>query len=735
MKRKREDGGMHSVTTNISSSPSEDASFLSKKLSDTSNYYSKTRDVALQKQSDSSLIPPSPCGTSITKSPVTPGRSLDSFTEEGRHGKTTLRYECAKQVLPKHFKFDEPEPLVSDTVSRKLPSQQNEVDAILMPPPSFIRRSASKSHGITEFRTPSSSIGDQDSQYTFQSLSIHSPSISSTCASECRELRNREQTSDSNSLHFYTPRKTPKSLEGHCTSTSTPSPKSRFSISSLPSSGKRNGRFAVSDRFIPSRLTSNLTFSVWGQDQKNESKHSLQSPSISNVPSNEDDPSSQDANRSNQASQPPMLNMLLRSELLGENLDPAHQMSSNNTFTTRSSITRNRRPFREKPTNFFRFNQDARQSYYDSVYGSPGEDPTAIVDSFSLSPLRMSYSQRLMSMPQKQKRNVSKVPFKVLDAPSLADDFYLNLVDWSSQNVLAVGLGHCVYLWSASNSKVTKLCDFGPTGQISVTSVAWTQKGTHLAVGVSNGEIHLWDTVKIAKVRTMTGHSARVGVLAWSGSTLTSGSRDRLICLRDVRSHHQYTVRLQSHKQEVCGLKWSFDEPLHLASGGNDNKLLVWDIKNHRQPTHKFSEHTAAVKAIAWSPYQHGLLASGGGTADRTIRFWNALSGTPLNHIDTGSQVCNLAWSKNCNEIVSTHGYSLNQIALWKYPTMEKVATLTGHTYRVLYLAMSPDGSTIVTGAGDETLRFWQVFPGPRSSNKNSGNTLLFPSSPYSILR
>jgi WD40 repeat protein len=33
----------------------------------------------------------------------------------------------------------------------------------------------------------------------------------------------------------------------------------------------------------------------------------------------------------------------------------------------------------------------------------------------------------------------------------------------------------------------------------------------------------------------------------------------------------------------------------------------------------------------------------------------------------------------------------------------------------VLYLAMSPDGQSIVTGAGDETLRFWNVFPGPRS--------------------
>lgn len=39
-------------------------------------------------------------------------------------------------------------------------------------------------------------------------------------------------------------------------------------------------------------------------------------------------------------------------------------------------------------------------------------------------------------------------------------------------------------------------------------------------------------------------------------------------------------------------------------------------------------------------------------------------------------------------------------------PSMQQVATLTGHTYRVLYLSASPDGRTIVTGAGDETLRY-----------------------------
>ena len=50
---------------------------------------------------------------------------------------------------------------------------------------------------------------------------------------------------------------------------------------------------------------------------------------------------------------------------------------------------------------------------------------------------------------------------------------------------------------------------------------------------------------------------------------------------------------------------------------------------------------------------------------------------------------------------MSTHGYSQNQIIVWKHPTMTKLATLTGHTLRVLYLAVSPDGQTIVTGAGE----------------------------------
>ena len=71
-------------------------------------------------------------------------------------------------------------------------------------------------------------------------------------------------------------------------------------------------------------------------------------------------------------------------------------------------------------------------------------------------------------------RRINKNPVKVLDAPALSDDFYLNLIDWSNHNQLAVGLSNSIYLWNADNSKVTRLCQLNND---SITSVCWSVDG------------------------------------------------------------------------------------------------------------------------------------------------------------------------------------------------------------------------------------------------------------------
>ncbi|CAI5733179.1 unnamed protein product [Hyaloperonospora brassicae] len=342
------------------------------------------------------------------------------------------------------------------------------------------------------------------------------------------------------------------------------------------------------------------------------------------------------------------------------------------------------------------------------------------------------------SAAKKLNRHVPSAPIKVLDAPELMNDYYLNLLSWGANNVLAVALGQCVYLWNADTSEINELMAL--EGDEYVSSVQWsdaTGGSSHLAIGTSESVVQLWDVTASRQVRTMNGHSSRVGALAWNSYVLSSGSRDSSIIHHDVRARQHQLSTLTSHEQEVCGLQWSPDGTM-LASGGNDNALCLWKAssigssRSVQAPAHRLEQHTAAVKAIAWCPWERNLLATGGGTADRTIKFWNTTNGAMLNSVDTGSQVCSLLWSATEKELLSSHGYSQNELCLWKYPSMAKVKELTGHTSRVLHLAPSPDGETVVSGAADETLRFWKVFGPNRKARKAGSSTVELSSSSLS---
>ena len=348
---------------------------------------------------------------------------------------------------------------------------------------------------------------------------------------------------------------------------------------------------------------------------------------------------------------------------------------------------------------------------------------------FSLSPAAGLDASEIFN-PLYGNRIIPKLPYKVLDAPELQDDYYLDLINWSRENVLAVGLGKSLYLWIASNSKVIKLHEFPEND--SVASVAWAPEGNLLAFGSNRGIVQIWDYVADKELLKEKIHHGRIGSISWSPHSLilSTASRDKTIAHRDIRAgiHKENIIsRSIGHKQEVCGVRWSPDGQ-YVSSGGNDNKVFIWSKGKLTNPCVKFNEHKAAVKAIAWSPHQNGLLATGGGTTDRFIRLLDVTTGHQKDAIDTGSQVCNMVWSVNNNEIVSTHGYSANHVVVWSVNPLKRITQLTGHQARVLYLAMSPDGKSIVTGSGDETLRFWQVFPPCKYQGKHDEEWDVYPS-------
>ncbi|CAM6002304.1 unnamed protein product [Sphagnum balticum] len=266
--------------------------------------------------------------------------------------------------------------------------------------------------------------------------------------------------------------------------------------------------------------------------------------------------------------------------------------------------------------------------------------------------------------------------YKVLNAPKLKDDFYTNLLDWSREDMIGVVLDNAVYVWAAKGNEAEKVLE----GYVS--SVKW---GRGLVIGEESGRIRLVDVEKRKETHRSKHHLGR----------------------------QSPCIRFEGHQQEICGLKWSTDNGL-LASGGNDNLVLVWEPRMGRH-IGRLAEHTAAVKALAWSPHRSSELATGGGSTDKSIKIWSTSDMKCLRSTDSGSQVCNMLFSTSTNELVSTHGYSLNSVMVWNPRNLQRLATLEGHSYRVLYLAKSPDEESILTGSGDQTLRFWKLFP----SSKN----------------
>ncbi len=114
---------------------------------------------------------------------------------------------------------------------------------------------------------------------------------------------------------------------------------------------------------------------------------------------------------------------------------------------------------------------------------------------------KLLYTQNVATgqmKPRKVFRHIPQTAERTLDAPDLLDDYYLNLLDWSANNVLAVALGNTVYLWDATTSSIEELLVVDEEGP--VTSVSWASDGKYLAVGLNNSVVQLWDSQSLRQV-------------------------------------------------------------------------------------------------------------------------------------------------------------------------------------------------------------------------------------------
>lgn len=323
-----------------------------------------------------------------------------------------------------------------------------------------------------------------------------------------------------------------------------------------------------------------------------------------------------------------------------------------------------------------------------------------------------------MASPSK-KRKVpikSNVPLRVLDAPSLTNDFYTNVVSWSRQsNRIAVGLASEVYLWR--EDEVACLLDL-PEGR-SVSCVSFSD-GDYIIVGTKEGNVYLFSQLRSTMLDHYFNQSNGVCCIEWfpnkPNTFLAGDDNGSVLCIEILPPGKLNLIaKFKCHQQQVCGIAICCDGN-QAAIGGNDNCCAIWDMKTITQPKLLFQlPHQAAVKAVAYCPWSKSLLATGGGSKDRTIRFWHSNSGTLLNTIEARGQVTSLNWSNRKKQITLTFGFGDTKksklIIVYSYPQMEELIQVdAAPNLRILSSALSPDCSTLCVASNDETVRFYQFW-------------------------
>ena len=344
---------------------------------------------------------------------------------------------------------------------------------------------------------------------------------------------------------------------------------------------------------------------------------------------------------------------------------------------------------------------------------------------------------------------------RIWDVPSGSQVFQLDEPDWirkieflpdgiqlasASQSPQHDGR---IILWNSdTGDEIRRLEGAGHFGRIN--SVAFSPDGTFIVSGASDGTARLWNAANggilsrlpaVGQVNSVTvsKHGDFVATGSWDRVKLwDKGTGDlvqefwesaeamavafspvdgaRLVCgfangiARMYHVNDGYLMGLRGHTDLIYSVAFSPDGSL-VATGSRDGTVRLWN-ESTGEEVGRLEGHGNYVYSVTFSANGE-YLASGG--RDHRIRIWDVVTGDEVRQIDTDQEVQSVSFSPDGTLLASASGRNHGFIRLWDAATGEEVHLLDSNRFGARSVAFSPDGSYIIFGAGDRTVRALRV--------------------------
>jgi WD40 repeat protein len=229
--------------------------------------------------------------------------------------------------------------------------------------------------------------------------------------------------------------------------------------------------------------------------------------------------------------------------------------------------------------------------------------------------------------------------------------------------------------------------------------------GTQLMalVGSSNpgadrrfNEVRVWELETGHLVQRFGGHSspAMSATMSLDGHWIASCGYDSTVRVFDA-STGELKLALRGHRDCVNRAAFSPDGK-HIATASDDGSALVWDIENGNV-LGRLRGHRGAFFDVAFMPDGKRLVTSGN---DGAVKLWEVDSGGDSHLVSQSSSLkIGLCFTSDGSRLIA--GASDGTLQLWEIPSRRFVESWVGHSRPVWGIAVSTDGRHVASAAGD----------------------------------